>query len=388
MTSQLFQRIRFLTLSNNCRQPGTRERKIMKAVRQNTTEPEPTTDKMELHFTRTNGVADTVIEELIDMVGGIQHADIVREMILAALKAGQEDGCRGDLKQMNATLKEMRFTSKVFSPYRMVKKVTVFGSARVKPEAPEYQMARRLGRELVAAGHMVITGGGPGIMQAVNEGAGPENSFGVNIRLPFEQKPNPVIDGNPRSITYKYFFNRKVAFLKEAHAVVLFPGGFGTQDEAMETVTLVQTGKRYPFPIILVDVPGGTYWQRWFQFLENQLLGPGYINKTDFGLFEQVYSASEATARITRFYRIYHSLRYVGDRLVIRLNVEPDQQIVQTLNNEFSDILVPGGNMQLATAQPEEADEPDIAHLPRLVLDFNNSDFGRLRELIDRLNGI
>lgn len=358
----------------------------MKAVRQSTTGPDPATEHMELHFTRTNGVADTVIDELIELVGGIEHADIVREMILAALKAGQEDGCRGDLKQMNATLKEMRFTSKVFSPYRQVKKVTVFGSARVKPEEPVYQMARRLGRELVAAGHMVITGGGPGIMQAINEGAGPEKSFGVNIRLPFEQKANPIIDGNPRSITYKYFFNRKVAFLKEAHAVVLFPGGFGTQDEAMETITLVQTGKRYPFPLILADVPGGTYWQRWLQFLENQLLGPGYISKTDFGLFEQAYSASEAAAQINRFYRIYHSLRYVGDRLFIRLNVEPNQPTVQNLNGEFADILVPGGNMQLVPAQPEEADEPEIAHLPRLAIDFNNSDFGRLRQLIDRLN--
>ena len=360
----------------------------MKAVGQRTDLQDSMNNIMELHFTHTNGVADTVIQELIDLVGGIEHADIVREMILAALKAGQEDGCRGDLKQMNLTLKEMRFTSKVFAPYRQVRKVTVFGSARVKPEEPVYQMARQLGRELVSAGHMVITGGGPGIMQAVNEGAGPEKSFGVNIRLPFEQKPNPVIDGNPRSITYKYFFNRKVAFLKEAHAVVLLPGGFGTQDEAMETVTLVQTGKRYPLPLILVDIPGGTYWQRWFDFLENQLLEPGYVNKTDFSLFEQVHSAAEAVSRISRFYRIYHSLRYVDERLVIRLNTELDSQTVQNLNNSFSDILTPGGSIQPGLAQPEEADEPEIAHLPRLVIDFNNTDFGRLRQLIDRLNQI
>ena len=245
----------------------------MKTVQPKLPRSKSAADKMELHFTRTNGEADTAIDALIDKVGGIRHADIVREMVLAALKAGQEGDCRGDLKLMNATLKEMRFTSKVFCPYRVFRKVSVFGSARVKPEEPVYEMANRLGRKLAAAGFMVITGGGPGIMQAVNEGAGPEHSFGINIRLPFEQKPNPVIDGNPRYISYKYFFNRKVAFLKEAHAVVLFPGGFGTMDEAMETITLVQTGKRYPFPLILVDAPGGTYWQRWLQFIEKTASG-------------------------------------------------------------------------------------------------------------------
>jgi hypothetical protein len=185
---------------------------------------------MELHFTRTNGPADQRIEDLMELVGGIHRPAIVRELILAALKAGQEDDERVDLKLMNSTLKEMRFTSKVFGPYRQVMKVTVFGSARTKPEEAIYGMARLFGQKLVEAGYMVITGGGPGIMQAVNEGAGPEHSFGVNIRLPFEQKPNPVLKGNPRHIMYKYFFNRKVAFLKEANAVALFPGGFGTLD--------------------------------------------------------------------------------------------------------------------------------------------------------------
>ena len=182
---------------------------------------------MKLRFHASNGPADETIEALIGMVGGIKSPELIREMIIAALKAGQEDDDKADLKLMNTTLKEMRFTSKIFGPYGHVKKVTVFGSARTKPDAPAYRMAVQLGEELRDAGYMVITGGGPGIMQAVNEGAGAEHSFGVNIRLPFEQKSNPVIHGNPRSITYKYFFNRKVAFLKEAHAVALFPGGFG-----------------------------------------------------------------------------------------------------------------------------------------------------------------
>jgi uncharacterized protein (TIGR00730 family) len=227
---------------------------------------------MELHFTRTNGSLDKTIDLLMKQAEDIHQTEIIREMILAALKAGQEDGEKADLKLMNATLKEMRFTTKVFSPYRDVKKVTVFGSARTKPEETLYVMARDLGQKLVEAKYMVITGGGPGIMQAVNEGAGPENSFGVNIQLPFEQQPNPVIDGNPRYVIYKYFFNRKVAFLKEAHAIAFFPGGFGTLDEAMETLTLVQTGKRYTLPLILIDEPGGTYWKRWLSFLKNELL--------------------------------------------------------------------------------------------------------------------
>jgi uncharacterized protein (TIGR00730 family) len=307
-------------------------------------------------------------------------------MIIAALKAGQENGGMADLKLMNSSLKEMRFTSKVFRPYRQIKKVTVFGSARVKPDTALYQTARQLGHELASAGYMVITGGGPGIMQAVNEGAGPEHSFGVNIRLPFEQKPNPVVDGNPRHITYKYFFNRKVAFLKEAHAVILFPGGFGTLDEAMETITLVQTGKRYSLPILLIDEPQGTYWGRWMTFFEKELLARGYISANDFDLISCVYSVEEAVRQIQAFYTRYHSLRYVGQKLVIRLNTPIAAEHLDQLKSRFADILLDGGDMILSSAMAEESDETDIVHLPRLVLDFNQQDFGRLRSLIDALN--
>ena len=343
---------------------------------------------IELHFSPTNGPVDQVIEDLISAVGGIDHRGIVREMILAALKAGQENRGRADLKLMNTSLKEMRFTTKIFGAYRHKRKVTVFGSARTRPDEPSYRMAVDLGRRLVAAGYMVITGGGPGIMQAANEGAGPEHSFGVNIRLPFEQKTNPVLANTPRSITYKYFFNRKVAFLKEAHAVALFPGGFGTLDEAMETLTLVQTGKRDPMPLVFLEPPGERYWGRWQDFIDSQLLATGRIGEEDLALFETVSSAEAAVARIDRFYRRYHSLRYVDGRCVLRLTEPLTIAQVDALATQFADLLVTGGGMHAATALPEEANQPEIGHLPRLVIDFNRRSLGRLRQLIDRINAL
>lgn len=341
---------------------------------------------MELHFTKTNGPVDEAIDRLVDLAGDIGQQDLVREMILAALKAGQENEDKGALRFMSSTLKEMRFTAKAFAPYREVRKVSVFGSARTQKGDSIYEMAHRFGEKAARAGYMVITGGGPGIMQAVNEGAGPEHSFGVNIRLPFEQKPNPILEGSPRSIMYKYFFNRKIAFLKEADAVVLFPGGFGTLDEAMETLTLLQTGKHDPLPVILVDAPGGIYWSRWLEFLEKVLLQQGYIGACDCKLFDRVDSVDDAILKINRFYFTYHSLRYVGDRLVIRLKSNVDKKKVAELKERFSDILTPQGDILLSPALAEEASEPEIADLPRLVIDFDRKDFGRLRNLIDVLN--
>ncbi len=341
---------------------------------------------VELHFTRTNGPVDDAIDRLMAQVGDVAHPDIVREIILAGLKAGQENGGRADLKLMNSSMKEMRFTAKVFGPYREVRKVTVFGSARTQPDTRLYHMATDLGKKLADVGFMVITGGGPGIMQATNEGAGPEHSFGVNIRLPFEQKPNPVLVGNPRHITYKYFFNRKVAFLKEADAVVLFPGGFGTMDEAMETITLLQTGKRDPLPLIFIDEPEGTYWERLCSFLENELSRHGYISHDDFRLIERVTRTEDAVARIRHFYSRYHSLRYVGDQLVIRMSTRLDQEQVDTLKKELAGILIPGGDISLAGPFDDELNQPELTHLPRLVVDFNKRDFGRLRQLVDAIN--
>ena len=331
---------------------------------------------------------DQIIDNLIREAGGIGRPGIMRDLILTALKAGQEDEGQFDLKLMNTALKEMRYTAKVFGPYRHRQKVTVFGSARTAQNAPLYRMARQLVGELVTAGYMVITGGGPGIMQAVNEGAGPQNSFGVNIRLPFEQKPNPVLEGNPRTILYKYFFNRKVAFLKEAQAVVLFPGGFGTLDEAMETLTLVQTGKHDPIPLVLIDEPGGIYWDRWFAFLDRHLAEEGAIDPTDLGLFRRVDTTAAALEEIMRFYRRYHSIRYVGDQLVMRLTSGLDDSDVSELEKQFSDILVPEGHIIPSRPLLVEIEEKDAVDLPRLVIDFNRSSFGRLRDLIDVINRI
>ena len=341
---------------------------------------------MKLHLTRQNGPVDEAIERLLELAEGIGRPAYVREMILAALKAGQEDDESADLKLMNTTLKEMRFTSKIFGPYRNKRKVTVFGSARTRPEEPIYEMANLFGRKLAEAGYMVITGGGGGIMQAANEGAGLEHSFGVNIRLPFEQRPNPVIEGNPRLITYKYFFNRKVAFLKEADAVALFPGGFGTLDEAMETLTLVQTGKRNPLPLVLVDDPVCPYWTQFIKFMEEELLTRDYIGKSDFSLFERVDSVEAAIARINRFYSRYHSMRYVDGKLVFRLTSALSVENIRKLSDRFHDILLPGGEIISSMALPAEVEDNDVMDLPRLILDFNRQDFGRLRSLIDAVN--
>lgn len=223
-------------------------------------------------------------------------------------------------------------------------------------------------------------------MQAVNEGAGSEHSFGVNIRLPFEQHPNATLLGSPRLITYKYFFNRKVAFLKEASAIALFPGGFGTLDEAMETLTLIQTGKHDLIPLILIDEPDGTYWVSWMQFIKDALLAQGYISVSDFHFIDCVYSADSAVECITRFYRRFHSQRYVDNKLVLRLTSSISQEALRELNELFHDILIPEGSIYLSAPLPAEEDEPEFSALPRLVIDFNRKDFGKLRTLIDFIN--
>jgi uncharacterized protein (TIGR00730 family) len=341
---------------------------------------------MKINFSRSNGPVDETIDKLMETTGGIKRPEYIREMIIAALKAGQEDDDSADLKLMNTTLKEMRFTSKVFGPYRNVRKVTVFGSARTEPGDPLYALARLFGKKLADAGYMIITGGGGGIMQAANEGAGSEHSFGVNIRLPFEERTNPVLEGNPRQINYKYFFNRKVAFLKEADAVALFPGGFGTLDEAMETLTLVQTGKRNPMPLVLVDDPDCSYWIHLIKLLEEELLARGYICRSDFALFERVCSVDEAVEKIKHFYRRYHSMRYVHGRLVIRLTSPLSAGDIGELSDRFHDIILSDGGIAASEALEAEMDDADIIHLPRLLVDFNRKDFGRLRNLIDAIN--
>ncbi|WP_026362381.1 TIGR00730 family Rossman fold protein [Geopsychrobacter electrodiphilus] len=340
---------------------------------------------MELHFDRHNGEIDRLIDELMARVG-VYHPEMIRQMILGALKSGQENDYLADQKLMRTTMKEMRFTNKVFAPYRNRRKVSIFGSARISPEDPLYRKCVEFSRLLVKRGYMVITGGGPGIMQAGNEGAGAENSFAINIELPFEQHTNPVMDGSDKAINYKYFFNRKVAFLKEADAVVLFPGGFGTLDEGMEIMTLIQTGKNPPIPLVMIDDDNGGYWDKFLDFIRDPLFKRGLISAEDFSLFTITRDPLEAVNLIDDFYRNYHSTRFVKGKLVIRLNRALDSEHLKVLRDEFSEIITPGGHLQLTSALPEEADQPDLSQLPRLTMEFNRRSYGLLQAFIRRIN--
>lgn len=340
---------------------------------------------MELSFARTNGEIDRLIEELLQKAENIHHAELIREMILSALKAGQETDYLADLKMLNNTMKEMRYTNKVFDPYRQKKKVTIFGSARTDPDEPIYRKCIRFSQLLSERGYMIITGGGPGIMQAGNEGAGSDNSFAVNIRLPFEQAPNRVMLENPRLISYKYFFTRKVAFVKESDAIAVFPGGFGTLDEAMEVFTLIQTGKTSPRPLVLIDDESG-YWDLWFDFIKSAMLGRGFISAEDFAIFTITRDVEEGIRVIEEFYRNYHSMRFVGAKLVIRLNKELTDAAVAELESEFPEVLLPGSRIVRTPPLPEETDEPDLLHLPRLALQFDHQHYGLLIAFIGRIN--
>ena len=340
---------------------------------------------MELSFKRRNGKIDELIDTLMESVDAIHHPDMIREMIISALKSGQECDYPADLKLLNNTMKEMRYTTNVFAPYREKRKVTIFGSARTEPHEQIYQTCLRFSRKLADKGFMIITGGGPGIMQAGNEGAGSEHSFAVNIRLPFEQQPNPVMLQNPRLINYKYFFNRKVAFVKESNALAVFPGGFGTLDEAMEVFTLIQTGKTSPKPLVLIDDDTG-YWDRWFDFVKDCILGKGFISAEDFSIFTITRDEDEAIRVIEDFYRNYHSLRFFETRLIIRLTKELTKAQIDELENEFPEIRLPGTNICPCPPLPEEADEPNLLKLPRIALQFDHKHYGLLVAFIRRLN--
>ncbi|HEU4949673.1 MAG TPA: TIGR00730 family Rossman fold protein, partial [Candidatus Deferrimicrobiaceae bacterium] len=282
--------------------------------------------------------------------------------------------------------RELRHAFRFFDGLRDKPKVTVFGSARLSPQTPAFRQAESFGREMARRGWFVVTGAGEGIMEGAHLGAGAEHSIGVNILLPFEQSDNTVMAGNPRLIHTKYFFTRKLLFLKESCGVALFPGGFGTMDEAFEVLTLLQTGKTHPFPVVLVDEPGGTYWTDWRRFLEEGLLRRGLISVEDLSLFRITADVDDAVREIQRFYRVFHSARYVGKDLAIRIREPLEPAALRALAGDFRDLLAEGGMIQTA-ALPEEAEEPEIAGLPRIVFRFNNRSFGRLRQLIDRLNG-
>jgi len=293
---------------------------------------------------------------------------------------------RGDLKILSRTLRELRYAFKIFSRYRSCRKVTIFGSARTPPSAPAYEQAVRFGRAMAAQGWLVVTGASTGIMEAGHVGAGRAKSMGLNILLPFEQITNPVIAGDAKLVYMKYFFTRKLVFVKECHAICLLPGGFGTLDEGMEVLTLLQTGKRDMVPVVLLDEPGGDYWRSLGRFIDQKLLRRGMISPEDRWLYLLTDRVEEAVAEILGFFRVYQSMRYVHDRLVLRLNQPIPEESLGKLGREFADIVSEGG-FTLAGPLPEEKDEPELAHLPRLVFRFNRSSFGRLRRLIDAING-
>lgn len=312
-------------------------------------------------------------------------AELIQRIKDLADKLASDNTSRGDLKIISRALLELRYAFKVFSPYRHIRKVTVFGSARTTPEQPAYQQALEFGRMMAEHSWLVVTGGASGIMEAGHEGAGREHSMGLNIILPFEQSTNPIIAGDRKLVYMKYFFTRKLMFVKESDAFCLMPGGFGTLDEGLELLTLLQTGKHDMMPAVLLDEPGGSYWKAFDDFVRRHLLDTGMISPEDLSLYRVTDQVDEATEEILRFYRVYHSMRYVRSNLVFRLQQKPSERLLDEINDGFQDILVEG---RFTVSEPltEEREETKLATLPRLVFQFNRHDFGRLRQLIDCIN--
>lgn len=329
-------------------------------------------------------------EQRASGAGGLATARTAQQEYVDALTTTAQqllsDGAGiGDLKLASGALKEMREAFKVFAPYRGIRKVSTFGSARTQTGDPVFKLAEGFARHIANRGYMIITGAGPGIMEACQRGAGRERSFGMNIRLSHEQSANSVIEGDPKLLTFRYFFTRKLFFLKEADAVVLFPGGFGTHDEGFETLTLLQTGKTRPIPLVLLDRARGTYWTTWQRYVEDHLLRRGMISPDDLSLYKVTDNVNAAVNEIINFYRVYHSSRYVRDRLVIRLSRPLPESLLRALATEFRDIIE-DGVLEQRPAFPLERNEADIFHLPRLAFRFTRLNFGRLRVLIDRIN--
>jgi uncharacterized protein (TIGR00730 family) len=327
------------------------------------------------------------IDAWLQVRNGSGNQDYFASILRTVLKLAADNAARGDLKLLSRALTELRQAFRIFAPYRGVRKVSIFGSTRVAESDPYYHLARELAQGLARAGMMVITGAGPGIMQAGHEGAGRQNSFGVNIRLPSIQDANPFIRDDPKLMNFHFFFTRKLMFVKEADAVVVFPGGFGTQDELFESITLVQTGKSPVVPILLIDRPDGTYWSRWQEFLRDDMMSRGYIDANEMNLVKIVTAADAAVNEIATFYRTYHSYRLVNEQLVIRLNHAPTPALIDRLNRDFPDILC-GGAVRQSDPLPEESDEPETLHLHRLLMQFNRADFARLRQMIDAINAL
>jgi uncharacterized protein (TIGR00730 family) len=326
------------------------------------------------------------IQELIVDKGGGHNADLVEDIMINALKLLTDVKDRGDTRVIRGAVRELRYAFRLFAPYHDKPKVTIFGSARTLPTRQEYLEAVDFARKISAEGYMVITGAGPGIMQAGHEGAGPEMSFGANIQLPWEQAANPIIDKDKKLISFKYFFTRKLTFIRHSDAIVLFPGGFGTLDEGYEALTLMQTGKGRMVPLVLLDRPGGTYWKTWDKNVREHLLRAQLISPDDLRLYQIAENGAHAVRIITRFYRNYHSSRTVKDLLVLRLKHPPSQSAINALNDDFQDIIL-GEKFRAIEATPEEREDNDHLDLARIAFGFDRRQYGRLRQLIDVVNG-
>jgi len=311
-----------------------------------------------------------------------RYVDEIKE---TADKFERDQATRGDIKIVSRAIRELRYAFKVFKPYRRKRKVTVFGSARTKPDHPAYKAAAEFGKMFADIGWYVVTGAGGGIMEAGHVGAGREMSMGLNIMLPFEQDANYVISKDEKLVNLKYFFTRKLMFVKEVHAVALFPGGFGTQDELFETLTLIQTGKRDLMPVVCVDEPGGHYWTDWLEFIKKNLDAGGWISPEDFSLFKVTDNVEEAFDEIMDFYCVYNSSRYVRDKLYIRLHEKPTKELLDRLNTEFASIIE-SGKIEEVPPHELEADDDHLADLYRIAFQFNRRHFGRLRQMVDVIN--
>lgn len=330
---------------------------------------------------------DRHLTELIAMVGNDHNDDLVRSMLVTVLDMDEADIDRLELKISNQTLAELLHAWRIFSPYDDRAKVTVFGSARTKPDHPDYHLAVEFGRTMVQRDWMAITGAGPGIMQAGIEGAGRQNAFGVNIVLPFEQEANPAIAGDDKLASFRYFFTRKLTFMKETDAFALFPGGFGTLDETFELLTLVQTGKSNPVPIVMLDHADSTYWSAWQEFVESELGDRNMISSHDTDLYLHTHDPVAAADYICSYYSSYHSMRYVGNRLVIRMRHQLDDEAIATLNDEFADIIADGSIEAIGATKAEQRDD-DRLDLHRLGFRFDNRGFARLVSLARRVSSL
>jgi uncharacterized protein (TIGR00730 family) len=329
---------------------------------------------------------DQRLLDLLDAAGAARDVDQLFEILVTVVKLAGDQPDRLNLKITNAAVREMRDAFRLFAPYRHVPKVTIFGSARTLPDDPLYLQTRDLAGALAAAGWIIVTGAGPGIMAAGAEGAGPEHSLGVNIRLPFES-PSPAFDSDNRLVTMKYFFTRKLMLMKESAGFAVLPGGFGTLDEAFELLTLLQTGKAAPAPIVLLDVPGGTYWRSWERFVRDEVVARGLVSPEDLLLVRISDDVAETTEEIFGFFRNYHSMRYVNPRLIMRLRAAPTRAELADLNERFADICV-RGRIESAPPQPPEVSGRDHVELPRIAFHFDRASHGRLRALIDALNDL